>query len=80
VHFDNQPVGAGGHCRASHRCHHVATPGTMTGVGHDRQMAEFLDDRDRRDVKRVARGRLERPDSALAQDYVVVAAGQDVLG
>ena len=49
------------------------------GVGRvddDRQVAQLLEHRDRRDVERVARRGLERADAALAEDDVDVAAAQ----
>ena len=79
VHLDDQPVGAGSDRRTRQLRDHVAAAGAVARVGHDRQVTQFLDDRDRGDVERVARRRLERPDAALAEDHVVVAAGQDVL-
>ena len=45
----------GGAHGARHRRHHVASSCPVARVGHDRQMAEFLDHGDRRDVERVAR-------------------------
>src|SRR5262245_61560231 len=80
VHLDDQAVGAGGHRGAGHRRHHVAPSGAVARVGDDRQVAELADDRDRRDVEGVARRRLEGADAALAEDDVVVAAAQHVLG
>ena len=58
----------------------VPFAGAMARVGNDRQMAETLDRRDDAEVERVARVVGERADAALAQDHVVVAFRQDVLG
>ena len=55
-------------------------PDCVRRVGDDRQVGEFVDDRDGGDVERVARVGLEGADAALAEDDVVVAAGQDVFG
>src|ERR1700720_2045911 len=43
-------------------------------------MREFLDYGNGSDVERVARVGFECADAALAEDYVVIAAGEDVLG
>jgi hypothetical protein len=44
------------------------------------EMRKFFDYRDGGDVQRVARVGLERADTALAEDDVVIASGEDVLG
>src|SRR5207244_11943704 len=54
--------------------------GTVARVDEDRQVSELLQHRDGVEVEREARGGLERPDAALAEDHVGVAAAQDVLG
>ncbi len=79
VHFDDEPVAPRGHGGARHRRHLVALPRPVARVNQDRQVAELLDDGDRRDVERVARVALERADAALAQHHVHVAARQDVF-
>src|ERR1700732_1524060 len=43
-------------------------------------MRELFDYGDGGDVERVARVGFERADAALAEDYVVIAAGEDVFG
>src|SRR5687767_5865677 len=52
----------------------------MARVRKDWQVAEFLDDGNRRNVERIARVAFERPDAALAEHDARVAAGEDVLG
>ena len=55
-------------------------PVPCEGSADHRQVRELLHHRDRGDVHGVAGVGFERADAALAQDHVVVAAGQDVLG
>ena len=73
VDLDDQPVGARGRGGQGHRLHQVAVAGAVARVGDDRQVAHALDERDRAQVERVARRRLEGADAALAQDHVGVA-------
>ena len=42
-------------------------------------MREFLDNRNRRDIQRIARVSLEGPNPALTQDYLIVPTGHNVL-
>ena len=51
----------------------------MRGIGHDGQVRELVNHRNRGDIHGVARGGLIGADAALAEDHVVVAAGHDVL-
>src|SRR4029079_200965 len=73
VYFDDKPVGAGRYRRPGHRRNHVATPRPVARIGHNRQVTELLDDRNRRNVERVPSGGLEGANTALAEDDVVVA-------
>src|SRR5216117_3061979 len=79
VDFDEQAVGASGNGGASHGRDFVATAGAVRGVANHWQMGKLLDDRDGGDVEGVARVGFERADAALAEDDVVIAAGEDVL-
>src|SRR4051794_25600338 len=49
-------------------------------VDDDRQVRVELEPRDRAEVEREARGRLEGPDAALAQHQPLVALLEDVVG
>src|SRR6266849_1078098 len=80
VDFDEQAVGAGGYGGAGHGRNFVAAPGTVGGVGEHGEMRKFFDYGDGGDVERVARVGLEGTDAALADNDVVIAAGEDVLG
>src|SRR5271163_4541194 len=80
VDFDQEAVGACGYRGSGHRRDLVAAARAVGWVGQHRQVGKFLDDRDGGDVERVTRVGLERPDAAFAEDYVVVAAGEDVFG
>ena len=59
---------------------HVAAAGAVRRIADDGQVRKLLDDRDGGDVHRVAGVGLEGADAALAEDDVVVAAGEDVFG
>src|SRR6266849_3194054 len=80
VDFDEQAVGAGGYGGAGHGRNFVAASGAVGGIGEHGQVRELLDDRDGGDVERVACVGFKGANAALAEDYVVVAAGEDVLG
>src|SRR5688572_148574 len=79
VDLDDQAVSACRHGGAGKLRDHVAATGAVARIRDDRQVAQLLDHRDGGDVERVPRCRLERADAALAEDDVVVAAGQDVF-
>ncbi len=72
-------VGAGGDRGAGERDDQVALAAAVAGVHDDRQVRQAVDHRHGGDVEGVAGGLLERPDAALAQDDVEVAALRDVL-
>src|SRR5574341_1563686 len=79
VDLDQQPVGTRGDRGSGHRRHEVPPPRGMAGVHHHRQMRQFLNQRHRGQVERVAHLRLEGPDAPLAQDHLVIAARHDVF-
>ena len=56
------------------------TPGRVARVDDHRQVAGQLHDRHGAHVERVAGGRLEGTDAALAEDHLAVALFDDVLG
>ena len=60
--------------------HLVAPAGAVRRVDQDRQVRDLLDRRHHGQVERVAREVRERAHAALAQDHLVVALGEDVLG
>lgn len=78
--LDDQAIGAGGQRGLGERRGQARDAAGVAGVGDHGQVRAFLWDRDRGDVERVARGRLEGADALLAQDHVGVASAQDVLG
>src|ERR1017187_5975540 len=78
--FNHEAIGAGGQGGARHGSDDIAAAGAVRWVGDDGQVGEFLDDRDGGEIEGVARLGLEGADAALAEDDVVIAAGQDVLG
>ena len=80
MHLHQNAVGTGRHRRQGHRPHLVAHAGAVAGIDEDRQVAEFLDHRDRGQVERVAGIGLEGTNAALAQNHRVGAVRQQVLG
>ena len=80
VDFDEQAIGAGSDRGAGHGRNFVAAAGAVRRIGDDRQMRKFFDDRNGGDVECVARVGLKGADAALAENHVVIAAGQDVFG
>ena len=68
------------HAADRERLDQPALAGGVRRVDDDRQVRQVVHQRHRREVQRVARGRLERPDAALAQDDLRVAGRGDVLG
>src|ERR1035438_1559525 len=78
--FDHQAVGARGYGGPRHGSHDVAAPGGVRRIGENRQVGQFLHRRDGGEIERVARVGFEGAYAALAENNVVVAAGQDVLG
>ena len=77
--LDQQPVGAGGDRGARHRDHHVAVPGAVARIGHDRQVREPVHHGNRAQVEQIAGGGVEAADAALAENHVGVPLGEDVL-
>ena len=80
VDLDHDPVGAHGHAADRQRLDEPALAGGVRRVHHDRQVRQVVEQRHRGQVQRVAGGRLEGPDAALAQDDLGVAGRGDVLG
>src|ERR1019366_3071461 len=80
VHLEEQAIGARRNRRPSHGRNFVAASRAMRWVGNNGKVREFLDNRDRGDIERVARIGLKCTDAALAKNHVVVAASHDVLG
>ncbi len=80
VDLDEKPVGACGRAGEGERRDEPALPGRVRRVDPDRQVGQLVDERHGGHVERVAVGRLEGPDAALAEDHVRVAARHDVLG
>src|ERR1035437_6613101 len=78
--FDHQAIGARGHGGARHGSDDVAATRAVRWVGYDRQVGEFLDYGNGGEIEGVAGVGFEGADAALAEDDVVIAAGQDVLG
>ena len=80
VHLDDDPVGADGGSGPRQRQHEIAPAGGVGRVDDHRQVRLVLQHRHRPEVERVARGALERPDAALAEDDALVALLGHVLG
>jgi len=65
--------------RPGQRLDQAAVARRVAGVDDHRQVRVQLQPRDRREVEREARGRLERADAALAQHHLVVALLEHVV-
>src|ERR1035437_4963387 len=78
--FDHQAIGARGHGGARHGGDDVAASRAVGWVRDNRQVGEFLDHRNGGEILGVARVGFKGTDAALAENHVVIAAGQDVLG
>src|ERR1051326_3011003 len=78
--FNEQSIGARGHCGSSHRNYLVAAAGPVRGGSDDRQVRKRLHHGDSGDVHRVSRVALEGPNAALAQNDVVVAPREHIFG
>src|SRR5579863_5334675 len=78
--LDENAVGARGYRGPRHWRHLVAKPGAVARVRDDREMRQIVNDRDSGQVEHVADCRIEAPDPALAQNDLVVALGEHVLG
>src|SRR5216110_2798156 len=68
--LDDEPVSASSYSGSRHRLDVLPMAGTVARVDEDRQVSELLQHRDGVEVEREARGGLERPDAALAEDHV----------
>jgi len=80
MHLDHQPVCAGGGGCQRQRLHQVGMPGGMGRIHHHGQMRFHLDERNRRNIQRVAGVCLKRADAPLAEDDALVAPGHDIFG
>src|SRR5579859_3298502 len=79
MNLDEQGVGSGGDRGERHGGDEVAMPGTLAGVGDDRQVRELLHQRNRADVHRIARHFLKGANAPLAQDNIGVALRENVF-
>src|SRR5216683_7793799 len=79
VYFDEQPVSSGGNRSARHRRYFVATSGAVGRIGKHRKVGKFFDNRNGGDIERIARIGFECPNAAFAENYVVIASGEDVF-
>ncbi len=80
VYFDQQAIGARSNGGACHGRNLVTAAGSVRWVGQNRKMRELLDDRNGRNVQRVARVVFKCTNATLAEHHVVVPARHDVLG
>src|SRR5216683_99189 len=80
VDFDEEAISAGGNRGAGHWRHFVAAAGAVRRIGNHGQVGKFFDDGNGCDVESVAGVGFERANAALAENDVVVAAGEDVFG
>src|SRR5450759_4903001 len=78
--FHDQAVGADRHGGARKRRNQAALAGGVAGIEYHGQVRKLVQNRYRRDIAGIAGSRLEGPYAALAQNYVGVAVGHNVLG
>src|SRR5580704_12545496 len=78
--FDKQAVGACRDSGPSHWRDFVTASRPVRGIGDNRQVRELFDYRNGGDIERVAEVIFERADAALAEDDVVISAGENVFG
>src|ERR1035441_2916679 len=78
--FHDQAVGADGHGGARKRRNQAALAGGVARVENHRQMRELVQHRNGRDIASIAGSRFKGPYAALAENYIGVAVGHDVLG
>ena len=79
MHLDQQSVRA---CRNRRKCHwrdKITNADPMRRIRHHRQVRQFLQYRNRRDVHGISRIRLVGSNTAFAEHQVVVSAGENVL-
>ena len=80
VHFDDKPVRARGDSGARDCRDVISMTRRVRWIENDGQMREIFQHGNRVDIGRVARGRFECADAALAQDDLFVAAREEVFG
>src|SRR5690242_17512233 len=79
VDFDEQAVGSGSDRGARHGRNFVASTSSMRRIGPHGQVRKLLNDGNGGEIEGVAGVSFKCADAALAEDYVVVAAGQNVF-
>jgi hypothetical protein len=79
MHLDNESVGAGGNGREREWGDERGMAARVARIDDHRKMRFSLEHRYRRHVQRVAGGRLERSDAALAEDDVRIPPRHHVL-
>src|ERR1035437_398099 len=69
-----------GRCVSSFNTGTAALAGGVARVENHRQMRELVQHRNGRDIASIAGSRFKGPYAALAENYIGVAVGHDVLG
>ena len=79
VHLDHDGIRAGGHGGEGHLRNVFAQSNAMGWVNHHREFGFCFQDRDRIEVKSVARHRLKRADATLTQHHIRIALVENVF-
>src|SRR6266851_4666672 len=79
MHFEQEPIRSASRRGQRHGNDEVAVSGGVGGVDDDREPSVKLRIGDRREIQRVAQLGLKRSDSALAENDLLVSAGEEVL-
>src|SRR6266404_4044067 len=80
MNLDDQTVSTDGDRAFGGWTYQTATSGGVRRVYDDRQMTQLIQQRDCSQVQRISRGGLERSNSSLAKNNLIVAVRRDVLG
>src|SRR5882724_7716899 len=80
VYLNDEAVCADGDTGSGKGGNQAALARRMAGIENYRQMREFVERGNGRDVAGVARDGLEGANAALAENYVWIAVGHDVFG
>src|SRR3990170_5703577 len=79
VNLDHNPIGTGSNAGTRHGNYLVPNPDSVRGIGNDRKVTLLLYDRDGPDIKGISRGRLKCPYPPLAENDILIPAGEDVF-
>src|SRR5271168_1736334 len=79
VHLHDQSIRANRHPRARQRGHQAAPSCRVAGIQNHRQVRQFLQRRNRRDVASVSRHRFKRANPPLAQNHLGISVRRNIF-